>query len=267
MVNEGFVSDHICNSKFYRHCSCVFKDVKNIEKLNALVQGLLLTSASLLKYISRSISDDGLVDNYRVTENLERKREGRKVKLKAKEEKLIVDGSIDSRESGSDENEDDEDDEEDEDEDMDEDDISKWPLEDKEKLFILVSKTLYVHFPLYAVPKHSLHQTRLDDLGQKEAALVSSYCDINDPEVPILLLRNITFFCEQDVMDLFIAIFLKASPSALPLSLAHAIIAVIHHLKYGLNVNTLLAKLVSLRTCVINYLCKVLIRLFMMFPF
>lgn len=216
---------------------------------------MLVTSAKLLKSILRSLDSSGAEDS-RLTNVIGKSESSQKPKPRTREEKLVVDGSVDSRDGSEDDEEEEEDDEE-EDDDVDdlEEDVSRWSLDEKEKLLHVVAKTFYAHFPLYAVQKHSFH--RLDDLGQKEAALVSSYCDVNDPEVPILLLRNITFYCAQDVMDLFVGIFSKATPETLPLSLAHAIIAVIHHLKYGLNVNTLLAKLVSLRSWVINYLCKV----------
>lgn len=234
-----------------RHCSCVFKDIKNVDRLNSLIQGLLLTSSNLLKCISRSFDATPEKDK---PEGVSPQK--RRLKVKPKEDKVIVDENVDSRD-GSDEDEEDEEEEMDREVEEFEEDVAKWTLDEKEKLFHMVSKAMYVHFPLYAIHKHSLHQTRLEDLTPKEAGLLSSYCDLSDPEMPLLLLRNITFYCEQDVMDLFVSIFSKATPTVLPLSLAHAIIAVIHHLKYGLNVNSLLPKLVSLRTYVITYLCKV----------
>lgn len=238
-----------------RHCGCVFKDIKNVDRLNSLIRGLLITSVVLLKHIIRTISgeDSALIAKSSVGDN--KKLLLRRPKIR--EEKVIVDESVDSEYSDqSDEASSDERDDDDEDMDVDA-DVSRWPLEDKEKLFHMVSKVFYMHFPMYTVHKNSLHQTRLDDLTQREAALLSSYCDLNDPEVSILLLRNISFYCEQDIMDLFVTLFAKSTPSTLPLTFAHAVIAVIHHLKYGLNVNNMLAKLVSLRTCVINYLCNV----------
>jgi len=247
----NFVS-RICSIVVPRHCGCVFKDMKNVPKLNSLVRGLLVTSVNLIKHLIRALIIDSDEPN--------RRKNQPKSKPKVKERALIVDDSVDSLELSDEAIDEDEDDDNDVELDSHMDDfenVSKWPLEDKEKLFHLVSKVFYIHFPLYAVHKNSFHQPRLDDLTPKEAALLSSYCDLNDPEVPILLLRNLCFYCEQDIIDLFVALFTKATPLNLPLTLSHAMIVVIHHLKYGLNVNSMLAKLVSLRTCVISYLCKV----------
>lgn len=259
----------VCHSPI-RHCGCVFKDLKNVDRLNSLVRGLLITSVNLLKHVIRTLNGDGVTPaaaNNVVSSKYDcagpssgKGKEPRRSKMR--EEKVVVDENVDSDYSENSEEEVSSDDDEEADDvgnNMDDDeDVTRWPQEEKEKLFHLVSKVFYVHFPLYAVHKNALHATRLDDLSQREAALLSSYCDLNDPEVPIMLLRNISFYCELDVLDHFVALFSKAkSTDALPLSFAHAVVAVIHHLKYGLNVNNMLAKLVSLRTCVINYLCNV----------
>ena len=170
--------------------------------------------------------------------------------------------------------------------------IKGWSSDDQEKLLHLVAKIFYPNFPSYVIQKHLIqsHQQHynhhlaghrfgstnhhhhhhnnpsitglgLDDLSPKEAALLGSYCDVSDPEIPIGLLKNLTFFCHMDVLDILIQIFMKSSPEILPLNLAHAMVAVINSIKYGLNVNNLLPKLVSLRTVLINYLCRVSTRL------
>lgn len=127
------------------------------------------------------------------------------------EKRLVVDGSVDSRSDGSEEksdtetNNDSKSDAEDNDADEDDGDDDEnytrqpedrsimssssqlslkssfsWSIDEREKLFHLVAKVFYPHFPPYAIQKH-LHQNRLDDLTPKEAALMGSYCDLHDP--------------------------------------------------------------------------------------
>ncbi len=104
--------------------------------------------------------------------------------------------------------------------------------------------------------KHSVN-TRNDDPSPKEAQLISAYCEVSELDLPIYLLRNIVFFCDSDGIDLFVECFANGTPERLPLSLAHAMIAVIHTFKPWINSSLITQKLVSLRTYVIEYLCKV----------
>ncbi|RWS07088.1 hypothetical protein B4U79_12772 [Dinothrombium tinctorium] len=212
----------LCNYLHFwqqRHCNCIFKDLKNFDKLNLLIQGLLITCLSLLKSIIKSLS---------TSEEVSSNNDETNGKSREKDTEMDYESV----------------------------DFDKWSIQEKEKLLHLVSKTFHIHFPLYTVHKHNV-QSRLEDLTQREAALLSTFCDPSDAEIPILLLKNVSFFCEHEAIGLLVECFSKATPNTLNLGLAHAIIAVISNLKYVINVNNLIPKLVLLRTCVISYLCKI----------
>lgn len=111
-------------------------------------------------------------------------------------------------------------------------------------------------FPLYVAQKHS-GGIRGDDPSPKEVQLMSTYCEVTELDLPLYQLRNIVYFCDSDGIDLFVDCFANGTPDRLCLSLAHAMIAVIANLKPWINSNLRTQKLVSLRTFVIEYLCRV----------
>lgn len=53
------------------------------------------------------------------------------------------------------------------------DDINQWHLYELEKLLILVSKAFLLNFPLYIAYKHGVH-SRLDDITTQEAQVLAS---------------------------------------------------------------------------------------------
>ena len=106
--------------------------------------------------------------------------------------------------------------------------------------------------------KHAIqHYQRVDDLSPKEVSILSKYCEFGEIEMPIYLLRNLALFCDAGGVDYFVDCFSLATPDQLPLPLAHAMITVINNIKGWVNNSLIRPKLVSLRTNVIDYLCKV----------
>lgn len=69
-----------------------------------------------------------------------------------------------------------------------------WTIQDMEKLLHFLSKVFLLNFPLYAAHKQSL-QTKMEELTQQEASVLSNYCDVHDLEIPIHLLQNVCLFC------------------------------------------------------------------------
>lgn len=63
-----------------------------------------------------------------------------------------------------------------------------------EKLLHFLSKVFLLNFPLYAAHKQSL-QTKMEELTQQEASLLSNFCDVHDVEIPLHLLQNVCLFC------------------------------------------------------------------------
>lgn len=55
-------------------------------------------------------------------------------------------------------------------------DPKQWTLPEVEKLLILISKAFLLNFPLYIAYKHGVH-SRLDDISAQEAQVIYRLCD------------------------------------------------------------------------------------------
>lgn len=104
-------------------------------------------------------------------------------------------------------------------------DVDNGVAQERDKLFLLVSKIFLLNFPLYVAFKH-LSQAKLDDLSQQEMQSLNLFCDLHDSEIPIYLLRNVSVFCKLGGLHAMTACFTRLSPEALPVSTAHAMISV-----------------------------------------
>ena len=62
-------------------------------------------------------------------------------------------------------------------EEVDEEDCS-WTLEDRDCLFMFVSKVFLMNFPLYIAYKHCIHSS-LEELSQQEASALNNYCELS----------------------------------------------------------------------------------------
>jgi ubiquitin carboxyl-terminal hydrolase 34 len=78
-----------------------------------------------------------------------------------------------------------------------------WTIQDMEKLLHFLSKVFLLNFPLYAAYKQSL-QTKMEELTQQEATVLSNFCDVHDLEIPIHLLRNVCLFCRYNILQHFL---------------------------------------------------------------
>jgi ubiquitin carboxyl-terminal hydrolase 34 len=97
--------------------------------------------------------------------------------------------------------------------------------QDRDKLLILVSKVFLLNFPLYVAYKHTI-QAKLDELTQQEMQNLNLFCDLHDSEIPIYLLKNVSWFCKMGGLLAMTACFTQLSPEHLPVSTAHAMISV-----------------------------------------
>lgn len=70
-------------------------------------------------------------------------------------------------------------------------------------------------------------------------------------------MRKIVHFIETSGFKLFIDCFKESDPSCLTISYANSLISTIQSLKYYFNLSAINPELVTLRTHVINYLCKI----------
>lgn len=127
-----------------------------------------------------------------------------------------------------------------------------WILPEVEKLLVLVSKVFLLNFPLYIAHKHGMH-SRLDDLQAEEAHHLALICDLHDNDLPIYLLRNVSLFCNSGG---FGAMSLCFEHPDLPVSTAHSMTAAISNVKLWLNYHCNTQLFVPLRSRILQYMCK-----------
>ncbi|XP_018562913.1 ubiquitin carboxyl-terminal hydrolase 34 [Anoplophora glabripennis] len=126
---------------------------------------------------------------------------------------------------------------------------------ERDKLLILVSKIFLLNFPLYVAYKHTI-QAKLDELTQQEMQNLNLFCDLHDSEIPIYLLKNVSWFCKMGGLLAMTTCFTQLSPELLPVSTAHAMISIVCNLKLWMNYKSMVSMLVPLRSCVLRYMCK-----------
>lgn len=229
---------------------CCYRDVKNFERFYLVVQSILCLSVCQLKHlkdelIAAHISDkkQDLKPDNEIKNSVNNEDHNSEFGDSAESKTVQVDvlGQIDktcnddTSASTSSENE-------------------AWSMQQKEKLMHIVSKIFLLNFPLYLACKHSA-LSRLDDLSTQEISNLSSYCDIHDTEIPAYLLRNVSLFCKLGGVCAMTSVFENATPSTLPLSMAHAIVAAVGNLKLWLNFRAVAQLFMPLRSNILRYMC------------
>lgn len=136
---------------------CIYRDVKNFDKFNLVVQSLIWLVIHFLKNVRE------LIDDYK----------------RALDGKEVQKPSTTCAQSQEQQNAE-----------------EKWTLQELEKLIMFVSKVFLLNFPLYVAYKHGIH-SRLDEIQQEEAKHLAIFCDLHDNEIPVYLLRNIALFCNS----------------------------------------------------------------------
>ncbi|XP_052133303.1 ubiquitin carboxyl-terminal hydrolase puf isoform X2 [Frankliniella occidentalis] len=132
----------------------------------------------------------------------------------------------------------------------------KWSFEDIEKLLTFVSKVFLLNFPLYVVYKHSL-QAKLEEVSSQEMNSITVYCDLHDTEIPLHLFRNVCVFCRAGGMHAMTQLFEQVEcMQMLPVSMSHALIAIVCNLKLWLNFRSVVQLFVPLRAKVMRYMCS-----------
>lgn len=127
-----------------------------------------------------------------------------------------------------------------------------WTLLDVEKLLLLSSKAFLLNFPLYVAYKHGVH-ARMDEISPQEAQTLSIFCDLHDNEIPAFLLRNVSLFCTSGGFDAMMASFEHPN---LPVPIAHAITAAISNLKLWINYRSIIQLFIPIRVKILQYMCK-----------
>jgi len=102
-------------------------------------------------------------------------------------------------------------------------------------------------------------QSKLEEVSAQEMSGLTVFCDLHDSEVPLHLLRNASAFCRAGGLHIATRLFerlVRAPSDLVPVSLAHAVIAVACNLKLWLNFRCVVQMFVPLRTCVMRYMCS-----------
>ncbi|XP_029817497.1 ubiquitin carboxyl-terminal hydrolase 34, partial [Manacus vitellinus] len=130
-----------------------------------------------------------------------------------------------------------------------------WSTDEKEKLLLCVAKIFQIQFPLYTAYKHNTHPT-IEDISAQESNILGAFCDMNDVEVPLHLLRYVCLFCGKNGLSLMKDCFEYGSPETLPFLIAHAFITVVSNIRIWLHIPAVMQHIIPFRTYVIRYLCK-----------
>ncbi|BFZ12255.1 hypothetical protein BsWGS_15296 [Bradybaena similaris] len=229
-----------------RRCLCVYKDFKNFDKLTNLVQVVLSMGMELIQSLPDILP--------------------RKVKAKAQEaaarECNQSQSSIDeemtrrSSESASDESKSGEEGSKEElGSDPEDDSIwSDWSIEELKRMLDFQTHLFLSNFAVYMAHK-VMTAHNMEELSSAETTALHNYCEINDIDAPLLLLRNICFFIDSNGVGALSQCFEKANNKNLPLIFAHTLITIITHLRMWVNTPTIMSCILPLRSPIIRYMC------------
>ncbi|XP_077867948.1 ubiquitin carboxyl-terminal hydrolase 34-like [Saccoglossus kowalevskii] len=200
-----------------RQCGCCFRDIRNFDRVNNLVQ-------LLLRFAIDAVASLSLPE-----ENKKLSKNDNEIDEDCKEEK-------------------------EEEEEIDESEL--WTMDEKDKLLHCVSKVFQLNFFLYSAHKQNFH-AGMEDISPHEAEALGNYCDMNDMEVPLYLLRNVCFFCDSNGMTAIQACFERSVPETLPFNVAFALISVVANLRIWLHAHATMQYVSPLRSQVIQELLTV----------
>lgn len=233
---------------------CCYRDAKNFERFYLVVQSILCLSVCQLKQLKDDLiasaktqpspektepqkEQDAASTSTSEAEQIEKKEDVEPESTKTPETSKKVEDDTASEKPTTSGN------------------PESWSMQQKEKLMHIVSKVFLLNFPLYLACKHTA-LSRLDDLSAQEISNLSSYCDLHDTEIPAYLLRNVSLFCKLGGVCAMTSVFESATPSTLPLSMAHAIVAAVGNLKLWLNFRAVAQLFMPLRSEILKYMCS-----------
>lgn len=70
----------------------------------------------------------------------------------------------------------------------------RWTLAEIEKPLHLLTKVFLMNYPLYVAVKQYPHY-KTEEVTQQEVSAINLYCDVQDIDMPLLLLRTVNIFC------------------------------------------------------------------------
>ena len=162
----------------FRQCMCCYKEYKNFERFNNIVQAMLNVAISFIHTLPQHCQQQQDDANDRKKDESTSPSEPEKVKTDddtckiddANPDGAAVSCDVDVNEKTA-EKEETEKEESGSDEEV-------WTLEEKDRLFQFVTKVFLMNFPMYMAYKHSVN-TSLEELSQQEAAALNNYCELS----------------------------------------------------------------------------------------
>uniref|UniRef100_A0A8D8VCU2 Ubiquitin carboxyl-terminal hydrolase 34 n=1 Tax=Cacopsylla melanoneura TaxID=428564 RepID=A0A8D8VCU2_9HEMI len=128
----------------------------------------------------------------------------------------------------------------------------EWQIDELDKPLHFLAKVFVLNFPLYSVQKQVI-QAKLEDMGQCDG-IGNSFCpDMHELEVPAFLFRNVNLFNKCGGVEIMTQCF---DHQSLPVTVAHAMIAVVCNLKLWINFRMVIQMFIPLRSKVLRYMCK-----------
>ncbi|XP_046627893.1 ubiquitin carboxyl-terminal hydrolase 34 [Neodiprion virginianus] len=215
------------NQWVQRQCMCCYRDIKNFDRFSRLMQSVVLSTLQQLQAIQdEDKEEDRNKEGHADDDNDEKKKEKNKT-VNTATAVGQADGSDNSQSKRK----------------------HSWSQQDREKLLHLLSKIFLLNFPLYIAMKHGGVISPIAPIKDE-----GGYCEPHDPEVPAPLIRAVSVFCHQGGFNIMSACF--DMENALPVGLAHSMVAVICNLKLWLNYGSVIQLFVPLRRRVMRYMCR-----------
>ncbi|KAK3803789.1 hypothetical protein RRG08_026024 [Elysia crispata] len=227
-----------------KRCLCIYKDFKNFDKLTNLVQVLLNMGMDLIQNLPFILPD---------------KLKAKAAEEAAKGERTTSQSSVEgtSRRSSESASDDSRAAEEESKEDglLGKDNYwSDWSIEELKRMLDFQTQLFLSNFAVYVAHKVMTAHS-MEELSSAETTALHNYCEINDVDAPLMLLRNICFFIDSNGIGALSHCFEKANNKNLPLTFAHTLITIITHLRMWVNTPTIMSCILPLRSPIIRYMC------------
>ncbi|KAH9498841.1 Ubiquitin carboxyl-terminal hydrolase 34 [Bulinus truncatus] len=129
-----------------------------------------------------------------------------------------------------------------------------WSVEELKRLLDFQTQLFLSNFAVYVAHK-VMTAHNMEELSSAETTALHNYCEINDIDAPLLLLRNICFFIDSNGIGAMSQCFEKANNKNVPLIFAHTLITIIQNLRMWVNTPTVMSCILPLRSPIIRYMC------------
>ena len=266
-----------------RQCMCCYRDIKNFDRFNLVIQSIIFFTVHQLKNVKRLLNANKLIQNHKAQRDKDKlpvvvqpengDGEPGSSSSAGVSEKVVSVTECESttknvieqkKEPVTEEPQQDDDktvipnqieEEKSEEDVVDQQNYPNeevWTISDLEKLLLLLSKIFLLNFPLYVAYKHGIH-ARMDEIMPQEAQALSLFCDLHDNEIPAFLLRNVSLFCTTAGFE---AMTLCFDEPNFPPSTAHAITALISNIKLWFNCRSSNSMFMPLRGKILRWMCN-----------